>query len=172
MTYYPRFNSGQNKLTPELLNRAMDALQWFESNRRRIAFKKPDQYVRRRDVPGFWAIILNSTPATGQPNRWEYQWIEAKKNGRGYGTWAPDPEGRSSVNDGNAYNVLENPNDGTGVEGIGVDVDTLPGTFSIKPVSSSTLVRMSTIKAPAEEPEEPAVVEYWFSYWNAVDGQC
>lgn len=191
MTYYPRFQVGENKLNAELLNRLVGMLQWYEGQARKLEIKKPKDFFPPNRF-GFWAVILNQY--SDGPNRWRYDWREAKKPEPGYGKWEIDLEGRASeppvppdpedpTDPGDpgtrAYNLIENINDGQMIEGNGVDVENLPGTFALQPVPVLTVVRMWPVRAGGPEPLNPppdfdagTINEYWFSYENAVDGLC
>lgn len=170
MSQFPQFSQGENLLSASLLNRMVKMLQWYEGQYRKLEVKKPERY-ERKDRPGFWAIIIGSQLET--PNRWRYSWLEAEKAGVGYDGWGPRPDGRQGiVGDDRAYHLTEDQNDGSGVEGNGVNVSNLPGTFSLRPVPPGAIVRMWTVTAPPLEPEGPLRTEHWFAYGNAIDGTC
>lgn len=123
-----------------------------------------------RHVRNFRALILNSTPSTSGPNRWDYQFAETIKTQSGYDGWTLRTNGRT----GDAMNKFEVPNSGSGTQGNGINVDTLPGGFSIQPIASGIVV---TIDIERWFNVDGGVViesgfEYWFSAMNSVDGVC
>jgi len=61
-------------------------------------------------------------------------------------------------------NGMEDPNTGTGVEGNGVNMDTLPDGFGMVPIGVGAVVRAW----PPDEPGDP----WKFSVANAIDGEC
>jgi len=118
----------------------------------------------------FWAKITGSAAADSPAqNRWKYAWSEVYKSSAGYGGWSVVSGGRSGTTSSDpSYNSIEDPNDNSGVEGNGVDVnnlDTSDYTFAIQPVASGAIVRMTPVAQGSN-------VEYWFAYENAVDGGC
>lgn len=133
MTYYPRFNSGQNKLTPELLNRAMDALQWFEANRRRIAFKKPDRYEKRPSGGRIFASV--GVASSIGDNRWSYAWQQVEWNGSDF-----EPEGLASGGDEQqALNLAEWENT-SGIAAYGQSLFYDQGTLTVSPIAIGSIV--------------------------------
>lgn len=116
-----------------------------------------------RTPPEFPARILGATVDT--TNRWSYTFEEVIKASKGYGQWATKGGGRT----GTAFNRFEDMNDGTGVEGTGIDVDgsAFPDGFAIQPVPTNQIVMMRRVR----EASSPSV-EYWFEFINAVDGSC
>jgi hypothetical protein len=120
-------------------------------------------HIRRppRDRPPFWAKITAST-ADGT-NRWKYSWVEVYKSAAGYAGWSTLTGGRSGTT--NARNSIEDMNSGTDVQGNGVDVANLLGTFALQPCPANCIVRMHQVGFGS-------TTEYWFSYANGVDGEC
>ena len=110
-----------------------------------------------------WIQITGATAIEGESNRWEYDWAEVAWSASG---WAAITGGRSSSTHGEAYNTVEVPNDSAGVQGNGVDIDELPGTFEIKPIATGVVV---LAHGPFVDDTTKA---WWFSLVNAVDGSC
>lgn len=94
--------------------------------------------------------------------RWSYEWDEARIEIDGTFTLA----GRTSDDLGLAYNLAEMANSGAGVEGHGVDVDNLTGTFETKPIRGGRVV---TLRGPFLATTNAAWI---FEATNAVDGDC
>jgi len=93
-------------------------------------------------------------------NQWEYTLQRQRKadtTGYNPGSWQHD----SSADARTAYNLSEYMNSDVGVQGNGVDLANLPGSFDIMPVPVGTLVLAIAAKN-----------EWWFQYENAVDGEC
>lgn len=126
---YPEISRGIGKFTPEVFRRLMDMLKWWESNWRNIQMKEP----KRRLKPGaggdaFVVGIITSATEIDQ-NRWRYEWVEASFEVQaGIPRYVPKDDGLESLPAGDspyAYNRAESHNDGTGLEGYGVNV-TIP----------------------------------------------
>ena len=66
-----------------------------------------------------------------------------------------------------AWNMCEYMNSGVGVQGNGVDVDNLTGTFALQPCPVGNIVRIDAYSVGTS-----GAVEYWFEYQNGVDGEC
>lgn len=122
----------------------------------------------------FKARILNSTPSTEGPNRWDYQFAEVIKNGPGYDGWALRTNGRT----GDAFNYIELPNSDSGVQGNGIDLETLPEGFEVKPAYPSlpngVVVDMEMVRWAMVDGNNvvDSGLEYWFYGYNPVDGEC
>ncbi len=118
----------------------------------------------------FDAMILNATPSTSGPNRWDYQFGEVIKRQAGYGGWQLRVNGRT----GDAYNRIEIPNSAIGVQGNGIDLANLPTGFSLQPIATGIVVEMSVVRWVDTDNGVVinAGVEYWFSEYNGVDGDC
>lgn len=111
----------------------------------------------------FWARITGAQAVN--TNQWRYTAEEAAKLGPGHQGWQTKPGGRT----GDAYNLRENANDGSGLEDDGIDHDRLPGTFAMQPAPTGALV-LVTIVTHNEAGTQHA--EWWFDYRNSVDGTC
>ena len=118
------------------------------------------------DKTGFWAKIgANAADGT---NRWKYAWTEQTKSSAGYGGWGNLSGGRSGTTGiSPARNSIEDMNDGTGVQGNGVDIDgtAFPAGFSVQACPANNIVWMESVSVGT-------AVEYWFSYENGIDGTC
>jgi hypothetical protein len=134
---------------------------------------KPILLPEETTGPQFFAKITGSADAdTPNQNRWVYAWTEQAKATAGYGGWsnkaAPVRSGTTTVKP--ARNMMEDMNNGAGVEGNGVDVanlDTATYTFAIQPIPAGVIVVMHEVVEAAT-----GTTEYWFSSANGVDGTC
>lgn len=123
----------------------------------------------------FLASIFDATSIG--PNKWSYGFAELIKIKSGSGvfpwTWStrnPSNGGRSFANIGESYNLLEIENTAFGLQGNGINVDTLPPGFTIQPVPNKAIVIMTLIRI--NQGADIGKVEAWFQYSNAVDGEC
>lgn len=96
-------------------------------------------------------------------NRWEYTWEEVR-----FAAGLPVRTGavRTSTSHGKAYNTMEMLNTASGVQGNGVDIANLSGTFEIKPISNKATVQIS---GPFNDSDTP---RWYFQAVNTVDGAC
>ena len=110
-------------------------------------------------------FVARISASSDQGNdRYSYSFDEVEKTGFGYGNWTTRSDGRT----GTAYNLIEDMNTASGVQGNGVDRDNLGTsdyTFTIQPAPSDVLVEI-------REVEYSDTTEYWFQYENGVDGTC
>lgn len=92
------------------------------------------------------------------PNQWRYDWRHARRadTGTGYGTWENHPSGLT----GQAYNSIENPNDGSAEEGNGVVVGS---GLTLYPLGLGAVTRMH---ATPYGVAWPPAVEWWFAAEN------
>lgn len=120
-------------------------------------------------VPGgtwtFHAKITGSTSLS--TNRWKYAWTEVTRTAT---AWADTSGGRSGTTTTNfALNGMEANNDGTGIQGNGVDIDGTIFTdntgLAIQPIQGSPVVAM-------EGRLVDGVLMFTFFAVNAVDGEC
>ena len=147
-----------------------------------ILWKQPGKGVKwavvKIGVPyeeDFWARLLAVEQLS--PNRWRYQFVEVVHSdvGEGYGSWVVKTGSRT----GYAYNSVEDPNDGAGLEGNGVDIDRLSqcicgesssdsGTpcCRLLPAGLGAIVRMKQVRFGTDA---QARIEYWFQYENQYD---
>lgn len=153
------------------INEILKMWPWVLDSLRRV-----DQLFDDRNPSPFKFIFPGKILATTQDgtNRWKYDIIEQAKASKGYGGWADG--GRVVV----ARNLVENQNDGAGVEGNGVDHDGADiGNFDIVPAPVDCIVWVHEVSfIPTDDPDSPtddpldAIIEYWFQYENADDGTC
>ena len=100
-------------------------------------------------------------------NSYAYPFTEGYQTATGYGNFATVSGGAS----GTARNLTEDPNDGasgTDILGNGVQFNHLATddwTFELEPAPNGALVLMT-------ETTVAGVLQYWFQYENAVDGEC
>lgn len=109
-------------------------------------------------------IFARITDATlDGTNRWIYDWEEVR-----FEDDEPVTTGavRTSDTHGQAMNLREMLNDGTGVQGNGVDVANLPSGFAIQPVSGRGAV---ILFGPYQDGGED---RWYFQSTNGVDGSC
>ena len=112
-------------------------------------------------LPLFPCRVLSSESVG--PNRWSYQIEQVVKASEGYAELSSFPGGIRGV----AYNMLENGNTGSGVEGNGVDVDDLPAGFSLGPIPSGDWPLLAYAWSVAS-----GRPELWLRYPNPVVGEC
>lgn len=107
-----------------------------------------------------WVKITGATLISGAANRWEYTWVEQVPGSAG--AWS-DKEGGLTSADSEipGYNSVEANNSASGVQGNGIDVDTLSAGFSIQPIRGNPVVKGTFING-----------QLIFSQVNAVDGEC
>jgi len=96
------------------------------------------------------------------PNRWRYKYEEVHKSKPSFAGWAT-----FGGFIGRGYNILEDGNSDSGIQGNGIDVDTLPDGFTIRPVPTGVIVLMSLVTVAENDAPEGQ-----FQYSNAVDGEC
>tara|TARA_R110000803_G_scaffold43701_4_gene93024 strand:+ start:1988 stop:2518 length:531 start_codon:yes stop_codon:yes gene_type:complete len=158
------------RFTPRRLNRVIEAVPSIEAGaglaveRRgsRISLTKPSI----TEPPGratFWGRILASEGDAA--NRWTYQYEEVVLPGEGYVGWETrlGPTARA----GTAYNFAEIPNKDDGIQGNGVNVDTLPQGFFVQPIAVGVIVALANVRRAGGQG-----FEQWFLAMNAVDGIC
>jgi len=100
------------------------------------------------------------------PNRWRYSWMEARWQGAAAG-WAPVLGAYTHTDWGYAYIGFENANRATGVQGSGIDEDTLPDGFDHQPLGPGAAPLLHGPVYAADG--TPAWI---FDGVNNVDGEC
>lgn len=125
-------------------------------------FVSPAPVAHAHGYHDFFAEITGSTVLSA--NRWLYQWREASLTAV-HGFVGSDA-GRSSAL-GDAVNLAEAHNDGSGVEGNGVDLEDLPETFTMRPIPVGSVV---LIRGPYRA--TTGVAQWVFDRVNAIDGPC
>jgi len=126
-----------------------------------VAMKNTASDARRRVVID--AQIILAIPFS--PNKWTYIWGEAGLTANS--TWFIKDPARNSSTHGVARNRYEIPNSDTGVQGNGVNVDNLVGTFALQPIAAGIVVRLELVPLA-----DQSTIEAWISEPNGVDGQC
>lgn len=112
----------------------------------------------------FYALIgASPSVVSGGANRWQYAWAEAECLGDHWGELADGRSGTTSSDP--AYNRFEAINSATGVQGNGVNVADLLGTFAIQPIPDGVVVEMDQINVDG-------TLYYWFAAMNGVTGGC
>ncbi|MBT8200076.1 MAG: hypothetical protein KJO36_06130 [Acidimicrobiia bacterium] len=116
----------------------------------------------------FFARLTSFTPVG--LNQWTYGFQHQYRNTDPFvvppwQTWTP---GYTEVTIGSeAFNICEEMNDGVGIEGNGIDVDTLNEGFSLQPAPIGLMVEMTLVRVQTTDQMEP-----WFSFPNQIDGMC
>lgn len=98
-------------------------------------------------------------------HKWVYTWEEVTLNTSGNPTLVSG--GRTSAACGEAINLFERSNTGSGVEGNGVDRANVPPGFEMKPAPVGLVV---WLEGPS--PRLPSAPWWTFFYSNADDGMC
>jgi len=91
-------------------------------------------------------------------NKWEYTLIEQELIADGYGGWQDKSGGREVT----AYNTVEDPNDGTGIEGNGADLE--DGEVLMPAGLDAIVYCEERLFGSGETPSK----SYWFQYENEV----
>lgn len=114
------------------------------------------------EMSTIFAMITAST-ADGS-NKWLYDWSEVRfENGTAVTTGAQ----RTSATHGKAINTLELMNSSSGVQGNGIDVANLTGTFALQPIPDNKAI------VQLQGPMLIGGQNRWlFSAPNGVDGAC
>ena len=132
-----------------------------------ILWKSPDTVAKRKAIVAIyqgtpveaqtrWARIVSSSDAA-TPNRFDYtiefvEWDDAAAD------WSIVPDTTVAA----AINTLEAGNAATGVQGNGVNADTLPAGFRVVALGDGAIVRASSVTD-----------DLWaFEVANLVDGTC
>lgn len=111
-----------------------------------------------------WAKITGDTAISGASNRWEYAWTEVSVDD----DYDFNVGSRDSTDYGKAIAACEAFNTGSGVEGNGVDVDSLEGTFALQPIQGDPV--MLLVGPYTKSDGTP----FWIiaGATNAIDGSC
>ena len=121
-----------------------------------------DMNVDGRSAAGFWA--KPSSPTSDGTNKWTYTVTEQVYSATG---WADLTDGRSVSA---VRNGMEANNDGTGIQGNGVDIDGTIFTdntdLEIQPIQGDPVVWVRRTY------DTDGTAIYAFSMTNAVDGDC
>lgn len=118
----------------------------------------------------YWGVIYDwySRGESRFPNQWVYQISEIIRIPDADPEEAPTKfedrvDGRVLL----AYNTIEFGNTGEGIEGNGVNVDTLPEGFKIMPIGIGAVVLVHFVRN-----SDGSDYTSWFSAVNVVDGEC
>lgn len=111
-----------------------------------------------------WAKITGATAFDGGINRWEYDWTEVYVD--------DDLDFVEGVRDSDTYGIaiaaIEAFNTGGGVEGNGVNVTNLTGTFALQPIQGNAV---ALLVGPYTKTDG---TPFWIiaGVTNAIDGSC
>lgn len=111
------------------------------------------------------SLIARITGATSiGTNKWRYEWESIAFDNTTPLAYTASANKRTHTTDGYAYNGLEGPNSGSGVQGNGIDVGNLTGTFALKPIGVGAIVEL----------RGPLTTGTPWIFWapNQVDGEC
>jgi len=114
----------------------------------------------------FFAQVGTYTGTVGgsSSNIFTYAWTEVYLSG----VWTTLTGGRSSTNTGiQAYNMLEVPNNPSGLQGNGTTIANLSGSMAIQPVVTGDIVLMYEFLGSNGLP-----FVYWFNSSQGIDGTC
>lgn len=137
-------------------------------NARRLELAGPPGQLQRGQRV-FIVGRIDSATGTGTSNQWTYAFTQMKKTNTGYTGWTVDPDGIT----GTAYNYREIGNGASGVQGNGVDLANLSGTFAVQPITTGTQVFLERVLLFDTDGENrTGAFEWWFDGYNAVDGAC
>lgn len=118
-------------------------------------------------IMGIQQAVVTGSSRDGSNWRWEYTTNDFTKNAVKWDGWTDQQDGRT----GKAYNLAEIINTTTGMLGIGATVehiDDVPGTWELQPVPNGTVVTLFKIIWGTSTEQ----AEWWFTFPNAVDGEC
>lgn len=115
------------------------------------------------DYPGRWFRLTAAVASGDPPIRYNYTGRVARKTGAANTGWAD-----RDAEDVTLYHTLEYLNNGSGVEGHGVNIDTLPAGFAIKPIPVGTPV----FAEPVVVEGSPNTLEWWITAVSPIDGEC
>jgi hypothetical protein len=123
----------------------------------------------------FPAIFLTQNVVIANA-QWTYDIAEVFKKFAGYSApgnlkWAVKDGGRT----GTAYNYAEDFNDGLALEGHGINVDNLPGSYATQPVPLGLVWPVTEVRYQVFDEDVDGMAdrrEFWFSYVNGIDGEC
>lgn len=111
-----------------------------------------------------WIKITGNSAIPNRSYAWQYSFIEQEL--AQYGQFQDKIGGVTSASGIYAYNTIESNNTNTGIQGNSINVDTIPPTFAFQAVRGSPVV----LAFPTNNCS--GIVEYLFSYENAIDGEC
>jgi len=155
---YPSITKGMGKLTPEMWERLMDSLRFYEQKAWQLEIKKPEarQYPLRPPSP---VVLLAITDAleVAAGWRWTYGWTEQVLDA---GAFVPKEEGRTDLVEG--YGRAVNPEEQLNVEGsqsgYGVPASTGLATATPQPLPSGSIVPAVLIRDVTDEVLRPVLM--------------
>lgn len=152
---YPTIGRGIGKLTPEMWDRLMAALRFYEQDAYKLAQKKPETRYPLR--PAQAVLLLQLTDAEPITDwRWAYGWNEATLDGGSF----VSIEGRNSSTEGygRALNPEELLNTPGGQSGYGVPAATGLSTATPEPLPPGSLVPAIMIRDVTDEVLRPVLM--------------
>ena len=104
---------------------------------------------------GFAVVrITGHTLISGASNKWEYAYCVVVFN-------STTSAFVDTATTGVCYNLCEVMNSSSGLQGNGVNLSNLTGTFAIIPIPTNSILKMASFGG-----------SNWVEYQNAVDGAC
>ena len=121
-------------------------------------------------IGGYTFPALISGSESIGANRWRYSWIHAQFPSAGANQWDAKTPGLTSTVGLNAFaryalNGCEAPNNGTGIEGVGVDMDVDDAILTMQPIAPNVVVQMTREVVAGTQ-------RFWFSLPNAWAVEC
>jgi len=180
---YPIITQGLGKLTPQLWERLMAMLTYYEHHARN------EEQARGATTNYFLARITGSTEITDHPNRYEYDWeevilntvVETDSSAMIAGSLNSEDTGILALN----LCELDNIDDQVST-GVNMDTNTTdyPVGFSMMPIGEiyisggtneqlEPIVVMFAVSAGSGDvTEDDTLTKYVFSIGNSHDGEC
>jgi hypothetical protein len=155
---YPTIAKGMGKLTPQMWDRLMDALRFYEQKSFQLEIKKPEarQYPLRPPSP---IVILSITDAVEVAAgwRWTYGWSEMVLDA---GVLELKQEGRTHNADGygRAINPEEQANVQGSVSGYGIPASNGLATATPQPLASGSIVPAVLLRDRTDEVLRPVLM--------------
>ena len=170
MSKYPRISKGLGKLTPELWNRLMRCLKFFETRKVDLeGLLDTSSGARGVRRPYFPAVITGSAQIDSD-KRYKYSWkaigLEADADVDSVSSLSG-----SATGDNYALNLCEMNNTATDVApGVNLAGADYPAGYSMQPIKNSPVVIMFVVREWKGDDE--GKIRYVFSMANAHDGSC
>lgn len=155
---YPTIAKGMGKLTPEMWDRLMDALRFYEQKSFQLEIKKPERnpYPLRPPSP---VVLLAITDAevVGDGWRWTYGWTEQVLDA---GAFVTKEDGRTDLVEGygRAVNPEEQLNIPNSISGYGIEADNGLATVEPQPLPSGSIVPAVLIRDVTDEVLRPVLM--------------
>ena len=155
---YPTIGKGMGKLTPQMWDRLMDALRFYEQKSFQLEIKKPEprQYPLRPPSPIIMLSITNAIESVN-PFQWTYGWSEFVLDG---GQFVAKEEGRTDLVEGygRAINPEERLNVQSGIVGYGIQSITELATATPQPIPSASIVPAVLVRDVTDEILRPVMM--------------